>query len=121
MNNPEFTNIIKVPRFEKKNGFYTNPERSALMAKIKGRSTKPEVILRKELWSMGFRYKLQVKNLPGKPDILILKYNIIVFVDGEFWHGYHWDVKKDKIKANRDFGFLKLSETCKGMLKVISS
>lgn len=108
MNNPKFINIIKVPRFENRHGFSTNPKRSALMAKIKGRSTKPELILRKALWHFGFRYRLHVKTLTGKPDILILKYNIVIFVDGEFWHGYNWEKKREKIQANRGFWIPKI-------------
>ncbi len=98
---------IKVPRFDK-GGFSTTEERSKLMSKIKGSETKPEIKLRKALWAIGIRYRVNVKELPGKPDIVIRKYKLVIFVDGEFWHGYNWKNKKRKIKANRDFWIPKI-------------
>ena len=99
---------IKVPRFNKKLGFETSVERSGLMSKIRSSSTKPEMILRKELWKKGIRYRLNVRKLPGCPDIVINKFKVIVFVDGEFWHGYNWEEKKKRIKANREFWIPKI-------------
>jgi DNA mismatch endonuclease (patch repair protein) len=100
--------IIKVPRFEEAQGFYTTKERSKLMSKIKSKDTKPEIKLRKELWGLGFRYRKHNKNLPGNPDIVIAKFKIIIFIDGEFWHGYNWNEKKKKIKTNRKFWIPKI-------------
>ena len=99
---------IKVPRFREENGFYTTKERSKLMAKIRAKDTKPEIILRKFLWNIGIRYRINVKKLPGKPDIVISKHKLIIFIDGEFWHGFNWDEKKYKIKSNRDFWIPKI-------------
>lgn len=99
---------ISVPRFEESNGFYTTQQRSKLMAKIKGKATKPERILRKELYRSGIFYRLNVAKLPGKPDIVIRKYKLAIFVDGEFWHGHDWENKKEKIKANREFWISKI-------------
>src|SRR5665647_1060941 len=62
--------------------------RSYNMSQIKGKNTKPEMLVRKFLFSKGFRYRLHVKNLPGKPDILLPKYKTIIFVNGCFWHGH---------------------------------
>ncbi len=62
--------------------------RSYNMSCIKGKNTKPEMIVRKYLFSQGFRYRLHVKNLPGKPDIVLPKYNTVIFVHGCFWHGH---------------------------------
>lgn len=101
-------NIIKVPRFEEANGFYTTKVRSDLMSKIRSKETKPEIKLRKFLWNLGIRYRKNVKKLPGTPDIVISKYRLVIFVDGEFWHGYKWDEKKNKIKSNRDFWIPKI-------------
>src|ERR1700756_5196002 len=100
--------VIKVPRFEGKNGFYTSLERSILMSKIKGKNTSPELMLRKVLWNSGLRYRLHNKKLPGNPDISMKKYKIAIFIDGEFWHGYNWEEKKTKIKTNRDFWIPKI-------------
>lgn len=99
---------IKVPRFEEANGFYTTPDRSKLMSRIKSKNTKPEQILRKALWHSGIRYRKNVKSMKGSPDIVITKHRIIVFVDGEFWHGYKWHEKRKKIKSNRDFWIPKI-------------
>ena len=101
-------NKIVVPRFEEANGFYTTKERSALMSKIKAKETKPEVQLRKALWNVGIRYRKNVKSLPGKPDIVISKFKLILFIDGEFWHGYDWDKKKKSIKSNKGFWIPKI-------------
>lgn len=100
--------IIKVLRFKKENGFETTPERSRLMSKIKGKDTKPELLLRKALWAAGLRYRLYNKLLPGNPDIVFKKHKLVIFVDGEFWHGYEWDKKREKIKTNRDFWIAKI-------------
>lgn len=63
-----------------------NPsQRSYCMSQIRGRNTAPEVALRKELWKIGYRYRLKSK-LPGKPDLVFPKYTLIVFIDGCFWH-----------------------------------
>ncbi len=99
---------IKVPRFKKENGFNTTQKRSLLMSKIKGSNTKPEILLRKALWANNIRYRLNFTKLAGKPDIVIKKYNVVIFVDGEFWHGYNWKEKKPKIKTNRDFWIPKI-------------
>ncbi|OQX82349.1 MAG: very short patch repair endonuclease [Bacteroidetes bacterium 4484_276] len=78
------------------------------MAKIKGVNTKPELKLRKALWGMGFRYRKNVKKLPGSPDLVFYKFKLAIFVDGEFWHGYNWEEKRGKIKSNRDFWIPKI-------------
>lgn len=100
--------IIKVPRFEESNGFYTTKERSRLMSRIKGINTKPEVLLGKTLWHTGLRYRKNCKSLAGKPDLVNKKLKLAIFIDGEFWHGYQWESKKDKIKANRGFWIPKI-------------
>ncbi len=58
------------------------------MAAIKGKNTKPEMLVRRFLHANGFRYKLHDKNLPGKPDIILPKYKTVIFVHGCFWHGH---------------------------------
>ncbi|MCC5930320.1 MAG: DNA mismatch endonuclease Vsr [Cyclobacteriaceae bacterium] len=62
--------------------------RSHNMRQIKGKNTKPETLVRKFLHANGFRYRLHVKELPGKPDIVLPKYNTIIMVHGCFWHGH---------------------------------
>ena len=62
--------------------------RSYNMSRIRGKDTKPEILVRKYLFSMGFRYILHDKRLPGKPDIVLPKYKVAIFVHGCFWHGH---------------------------------
>ncbi len=99
---------IIVPRFTKENGFFTTNDRSLRMSKIRSKGTKPEVALRKALFLEGIRYRIHQNDLPGKPDISIKKYKLVIFVDGEFWHGFNWDEKKRKIKTNKEFWIPKI-------------
>lgn len=62
--------------------------RSYNMSQIPGKDTKPEMMVRKFLHSNGFRYRLHVKDLPGKPDLVLPKYNSVIFVHGCFWHAH---------------------------------
>jgi DNA mismatch endonuclease (patch repair protein) len=72
--------------------------RSYNMSRIKGKDTKPEMIVRKFLFSKGFRYRLHDKRLPGKPDLVLPKYKTVIFINGCFWHGHdgckHFSVPK---------------------------
>ena len=62
--------------------------RSYNMSRIKGKNTKPEMLVRKYLFAKGFRYRLHVNHLPGKPDLVLPKYKTIIFINGCFWHGH---------------------------------
>lgn len=99
---------IKVPRFNEESGFYTTPERSKIMSKIRGKNTKPELVFRKALYAAGYRYRIDYKKLIGKPDIALPKYRTVIFVDGEYWHGKNWKERKPKVKTNRDFWIAKI-------------
>ena len=66
--------------------------------------------LAKALWHRGIYYQLNVRNLPGSPDIVIRKYKIVIFVDGEFWHGKDWEQKKEKLKNNKSCWIEKIEE-----------
>ncbi len=82
--------------------------RSEIMSSIRGQNTKPEMIVRKYLFSKGFRYRLHDKSLPGKPDIKLTKYNSLVFINGCFWHG-HADCKIYVMpKTNKKFWYSKI-------------
>lgn len=78
------------------------------MRSNKSKDTKPELLLRRELWSRGMRYRKNCKELPGKPDIAFIKAKIAVFVDGKMWHGYDWEHQKNEFKSNRDFWIPKI-------------
>ena len=93
--------------------FKTSEERSKLMSKIRSNNTTPEKLLRKELWKVGIRYRKNYKNVAGNPDIAIVGSKIAVFVDGEFWHGYEWEQKEKKIKANRKYWIPKIERNMK--------
>ena len=62
--------------------------RSYNMSQIKGKNTKPELLVRKYLFSQGFRYRVNVRSLPGTPDIVLKKYKTAIFINGCFWHGH---------------------------------
>ncbi|MBL7848217.1 MAG: DNA mismatch endonuclease Vsr [Cyclobacteriaceae bacterium] len=62
--------------------------RSFNMSKIRSKNTKPEILVRKYLFSEGFRFRLHSKSLPGKPDIILSKYRTVLFINGCFWHGH---------------------------------
>ena len=76
-----------------------------IMSGVHSENTNIEVKLRKALWKKGYRYRKNVKELPGKPDIVLTKYKIAIFCDSEFWHGKDWEVLKPKLEkgSNPDF------------------
>jgi DNA mismatch endonuclease (patch repair protein) len=67
---------------------HSKETRSYNMSRIKGKNTKPEILVRKFLFSKGFRYRINVSKLPGKPDIVLPKYKTVIFIHGCFWHGH---------------------------------
>ena len=64
-----------------------------IMSAIKSKDTEPELLLRKALWHRGLRYRVNYKKLPGKPDIVFTKEKIVIFCDGDFWHGHNWALR----------------------------
>lgn len=74
--------------------------RSYNMSRIKNKNTKPEILVRKFLFANGFRFRINDKKLPGKPDIVLPKYKTVIFVNGCFWHG-HESCKYFKLPATR--------------------
>lgn len=88
----------------------TPEQRRRVMSHIKGKDTSIEIILRKALWRKGYRYRKNYKALPGCPDIVITKYRIAIFCDSEFFHGYNWEVKKQKLGNNREYWINKIEK-----------
>ena len=79
---------------------FNKQTRSAIMSKIKDKNTSLEVNFRKLLWKNGLtRYRIHY-NLPGKPDIVFVSRKIVIFLDGDFWHGYNWK-KLDKVPPKK--------------------
>lgn len=89
--------------------FLTKKQRSALMAKVHGRDTKPEWVIRSALHRLGFRYTLKNNRLPGKPDIVLKKYKTVIFIHGCFWHAHAGCTKATIPKSNTDFWVNKLN------------
>ena len=86
----------------------TKEQISKIMKSNKSKDTKPELLLRKELWRRGLRYRKNYKKLYGKPDIVFLGAKIAVFVDGKMWHGYDWENQKNDFKSRRDYWIPKI-------------
>ena len=93
--------------------FITTKQRSDLMSKIKSNNTTPEVMLCKMLRGEGIRFSRNANGLPGKPDIVLGKCKVAIFIDGEFWHGYNWMRKKRTIKSNRSYWIPKIERNIK--------
>lgn len=84
-------------------------QRHACMSHIRSKNTKPEVKLRKELFMLGYRYRINKKGLPGSPDIVLAKYHTCIFVNGCFWHGHKDCRYATKPKTNAEFWSAKIA------------
>lgn len=91
----------------------TKEQRRKNMQAVKNKDSEIELLLRKELWKRGYRYRKNYKELTGKPDIVLTKYKVAIFCDSEFWHGYQWEAKKYDIKSNKDFWINKIEGNIK--------
>ena len=83
--------------------------RSYNMSRIRAKDTKPEMIVRKYLFSRGFRYRLHVRKLPGKPDLVLPKFRTVIFVNGCFWHGHEGCKYYVLPKNNQDWWLRKIN------------
>jgi len=99
---------------------FSKAKRSNLMSKIKGKETKSEILVRKYIFSKGFRYRKNVRKLPGSPDIVLLKYKTIIFIHGCFWH-FHKGCKEGRLPAtNTEYWKEKLEKNVERDIKNIS-
>ena len=80
----------------------TREQRRKAMKHIRSKDTSIEVVLRKKLWEKGYRYRKNLNNLPGKPDIALTKYKIAIFCDGEFFHGKDWEILRPKLEKSNN-------------------
>lgn len=84
-------------------------QRARTMSRIKGRNTGPELLVRKLLHRMGFRFRLHARELPGTPDIVLPKYRAVIFVNGCFWHGHEGCPRATIPETRRDFWIKKIT------------
>lgn len=99
-------NLNREPRF-----YGESSEKShKTMSRIRGKDTKPELLLRKYLWRQGVRYRKNYSCLPGRPDIVITKHKVAIFCDSEFFHGKNWEIQRKRIEAgaNSDYWINKI-------------
>lgn len=83
----------------------TKEQRSKNMRNIRSKDTGIELVLRRKLWDKGYRYRKNYDKLPGKPDIVLTKYRIAIFCDGEFFHGKDWEVLKPRLEKGDNGGY----------------
>ena len=86
----------------------TSEQRHKVMSHVRSSNTKPEIMLRKALWHKGIRYRKNYKELIGKPDIVITRCKIAIFVDGDFWHGKNMDAIEKRIQSHRTYWLPKI-------------
>ena len=91
----------------------TPEQRRRNMQAIRSKDTTIELRMRKALWQCGIRYRKNYKKLIGKPDIAITKYKIAIFCDSDYWHGYDWENRNQRIKSNRDYWVPKIERNMK--------
>lgn len=87
---------------------HTPEQRHKNMQAVKNKDSKIELLLRKELWSRGIRYRKNSTKIFGKPDIVFIGKKIAVFCDSEFWHGYNWEERKGDFKSHQEFWIPKI-------------
>lgn len=86
----------------------TPEQRKKNMKANKSSGTRPELVLAHELWKKGFRYRKNDKSVFGRPDFTFKRYKIAIFVDGEFWHGKEWELRKHDFKSRQEFWITKI-------------
>ena len=91
------------------------------MRRVKNKDSTIELALRKELWNRGLRYRKNVKSVYGKPDIAFIGKKIAVFCDSEFWHGYDWENRNQKINSNREYWIPKIERNIQRDLEVTAA
>lgn len=100
---------------------FSREKRSQIMSRVSGKNTKPELVVRSLLHSMGYRFRLHRKDLPGKPDITLPKYHKVIFVHGCFWHGHTDCPRSKRPTTNEKFWRVKLDKNIERDKVIISS
>lgn len=96
----------------------TKEQISYNMQCVKNKDSNIELVLRRELWSRGLRYRKNVTSIVGKPDIAFLGKKVAVFCDSEFWHGFNWEERKKDFKSNQDFWIPKIERNIQRDIEV---
>lgn len=99
-------------------GIKTQEQIRKNMRAVKNKDSAIEVLLRRELWRRGLRYRKNVAGLTGKPDIVFMRKKIAVFCDGDFWHGYDWENRKQDIKSRKEFWIPKIERNMQRDIEV---
>ena len=97
---------------------HTPEQRRKNMQAVKNKDSTIELLLRKELWSRGIRYRKNVNRIFGKPDIVFITKKVAVFCDSEFWHGYNWEERKKDFKSHQEFWIPKIERNIERDKKV---
>ena len=97
---------------------HTPEQRRKNMQAIKNKDSKLEIMLRKELWSRGLRYRKNCNGIIGHPDIVFKGKKIAVFCDSEFWHGFDWETRKNDFKSKQDFWIPKIERNMQRDIEV---
>ena len=96
----------------------TKEQISYNMRRVKNKDSGIELMLRRELWSRGLRYRKNVSKIIGKPDIVFVGKKVAVFCDSEFWHGFNWEERKKDFKSNQDFWIPKIERNIQRDIEV---
>ena len=96
----------------------TKEQISYNMRQVKNKDSAIEMILRKELWHRGLRYRKNVKSIFGKPDIAFIGKKVAVFCDSEFWHGYAWEIYQEDFRSNQEFWVPKIERNIQRDIEV---
>ena len=97
---------------------HTPEQRRKNMQAVKKKDSQIELLLRRELWSRGLRYRKNVNCICGKPDIVFIGKKVAVFCDSEFWHGYNWEERKNDFKSHQEFWIPKIERNMKRDVEV---
>lgn len=97
---------------------HTADQRHKNMQAIRNKDSEIELLLRRELWRRGIRYRKNVKSVLGHPDIAFIRKRVAVFCDSEFWHGYDWENRKNDIHTRRDFWIPKIEKNIQRDIEV---
>ena len=104
-----YNNFAKFVKMFSMSDILTPSQRYKCMSSIRGKNTKPEILVRKGLYARGFRFRLHNKKLPGSPDIVLPKYGVAIMVNGCFWHGHKGCRYATKPKTNIEFWETKIA------------